>query len=162
MKMNTYGCVHAAAKLEGEIQEIYTALAGIYASDPTLSGLFRRLAEEERQHALRVELLFRHQRKADWKEDVVERTTKAIEAAAASIAAVRKELSGSFLFAEPVVVLQTLMEMEVRLDAINARELVKSADPEVQKLFATMAGADAAHKELSRVAAKLAAPRTKG
>jgi rubrerythrin len=145
-------CLHLAERVEALAQELYAFLAEAFAAEPALASLFRRLAAEEGQHALRIRLLDRHGGRSPWPPDVAERSCADLEAMAREVEEMRGEFSG--LGPEPDAgrVLGRLVSMEERFHSAHAQELARCAAPEVERLFTSLAAQDAAHQELLRAA----------
>lgn len=151
-------CLGSAIRIESLAQELYAGLAASFFHQPYLRGLFERLAAEEAQHAMRIRLLERHQGRTPWPQEMVERVSADLDAVAVELAAMKASFRGLASGADARPVLRRLAEMEVRFGSIHAEELARSAEPEIQKLFGTLAEQDARHHELIRNAlGKLAA-----
>ena len=145
-------CLRFAERVETLAQELYSTLAEAFAAEPALAALFRRLAAEEGQHALRIRLLDRHGGRSPWPQEVAVRSCADLEAMAREMDAMRLEFAS--LGPEPDAgrVLGRLVSMEDRFHAVHAQELARCAAPEVERLFASLASQDAAHHELLRAA----------
>jgi rubrerythrin len=145
-------CLGAAVRLELAAQELYTELSGRFFHEPYLRDLFHRLAEEERQHAMRIRMLSRHQGNAPWTPEVLQRAVTALNSAEAAIAGLKKEFSAPSARLDGVTVLRRVGEVETQFNAIHAEDLAKSLDPTIQKLFSSLAEQDTKHRDLIRAA----------
>jgi rubrerythrin len=149
---NAAQCLGAAARLEIAAQDLYTELSGKFFHEPYLRELFRRLAEEEGQHALRIRMLSRHQGNAPWTPEVLERAVTSLNSAEAALAVLKKELSVPTARLNGVMVLRRVGEVETQFNAIHAEDLSKSLDPKVQQLFTSLAEQDIKHRDLIQAA----------
>lgn len=141
-------CLGAAIRVEALAEELYAGLAATFEGQPWLRDLFLRLAAEEGQHAMRIRLLRIHAGRTPWPAATLQAVGEDLEALAGGIAALRAEfrsLSGS---GDAREVLRKVAELEVRFATVHAEELARSADPEVQRLFGSLALQDARHREL--------------
>lgn len=139
-------CLEAAIRIECLSQELYSGLAVTFGHQPYLRELFEQLAAEEGQHAMRIRLLDRHQVKAPWPQEMLERVSSDLEAMAEEIARIQATFRTLPPGADARPVLRRLAEMEVRFGAIHAEDLARSAKPEIQELFASLAQQDARHR----------------
>ena len=138
----------AATRIESVAQDIYANLATTFDHQPFLKELFGQLAIEEGQHAMRIRLLDRHAGKAPWPSGVLERIGADLDALSAEIAEKKVSFRKLHAASDAREVLQSLAEMEVRFGSVHAEELASSGDPEVQKLFGSLAQQDDRHREL--------------
>ncbi len=144
--------LRSAARLEIAAQSLYTELAGRFTSDPVLQRLFLRLADEEGQHALRIDLLARHQGGTLLPRGVLESALASLEEAAAGIGQLQRDLRAIPEPLDRAYLLRRLVEMENRVDAIHAESMTKLLDRDVRKLFASLAEQDGQHRELVKLA----------
>lgn len=144
--------MQAAQRMETVAQGLYADLSVAFSEHPRLRRLFQRLAAEEEQHAMRIQLLQRHGGKFAWPRDVLERFCGQCDAMAAEIEVLRKELGPFPASNDAMSVLRRLAEMEDRFCSIHAQDLARNAGPEVQALFASLATQDSAHRELIQTA----------
>ena len=145
-------CMGGAIRIECLAQELYAGLAVAFLHQPYLRELFERLAAEEGQHAMRIRLLERHQGKAPWAQETIDRVSADLDAMAAELTAMQESFRKLSLAADARPVLRRLAEMEERFGSVHAEQLARSADPEIQKLFTALAEQDARHRELIRSA----------
>lgn len=145
-------CMGGAIRIECLAQELYAGLAVAFLHQPYLRELFERLAAEEGQHAMRIRLLERHQGKAPWAQETINRVSTDLDAMAAELTAMQESFRKLSLAADARPVLRRLAEMEERFGSVHAEHLARSADPEIQKLFTALAEQDARHRELIRSA----------
>lgn len=141
----TYQIFATAERIEEISAETYRLLAEQLADEPGARALFRRLAEEELQHAQRVRLLasrYRHD----------SRLLGAVSAAAldevlaeaeATLAAVQR---GGFArtLAEAR---QKLAEVEARSSRAHAELIASEGHPALREFFRRLAAQDRAHQE---------------
>jgi hypothetical protein len=138
----------AAQRMETAAQALYSDLSISFSGRPSLRQLFQRLAAEEEQHAMRIRLLQRHHGKSSWPSDVLERFCGQCDAMIAEIAILREGLGTSPESRDARALLRRLAEMEDRFCSIHAQDLARYAGPEVEKVFATLALQDSAHRDL--------------
>ena len=141
-------CMGGAIRIECLAQELYAGLAAAFLHQPYLRELFERLAAEEGQHAMRLRLLERHQGKAPWPQETIDRVSADLDAVAAELIAMQESYRALSHAADARPVLRRLAEMEERFGSVHAEQLARSAEPDVQKLFAALAEQDARHREL--------------
>jgi rubrerythrin len=146
--MTTYECFQRAARIETLAQELYAGLSETFTDRPYLRQLFAQLSEEEAQHAHRVQLLSRHQGKAPWAVEAMGRIADSLEGMAAEVESMKADFTQPGQVAEPGEVLRRIVELERRYGSIHAEQLARSADPEVAKLFSSLAVQDARHRAL--------------
>jgi rubrerythrin len=140
--------LHAAERMESAAQALYADLAVAFTEHPHLRQLFQRLAAEEEQHAMRIRLLQRHQGKAPWPPEILDRFCGECDAMVAEMEKIRAELGRSPASSDARATLRRLAELEDRFCSIHAQDLARYAAPEVEKLFATLALQDSAHRDL--------------
>jgi len=138
----------AATRIESQAQDIYADLAATFEHQPFLRDLFRQLAAEEGQHAMRIRLLDRHAGKAPWPSGVLERIGADLDALSTEITEKQASFRKLHAASDAREVLQSLAEMEVRFGSVHAEELARSGDLEVRKLFGALAQQDDRHREL--------------
>lgn len=140
--------LNAALRMETAAQALYSDLSIAFSGQPSLRLLFQRLAAEEEQHAMRIRLLQRHQGMSSWPRDVLERFCGQCDAMVAEIVVIREELGTSPESKGARALLRRLSEMEDRFCSIHAQDLARYAGPEVERVFATLALQDSAHRDL--------------
>jgi rubrerythrin len=148
MSRTTAQCIRAAERVEMLAAELYESLALSFVETPWLRDLFVALASEERQHAMRIRLLERHQGTTPWLPQALEPLCRDLDAMAAEIEGVRVEFRRPGAVRSPSQVLQRVAEMERRFGSLHAEELSRSASPEVSRLFRSLALQDARHRQL--------------
>jgi len=141
-------CMRAAERMETVARDLYVDLSVAFSEQPHLRLLFQRLAAEEEQHAMRIRLLERHQGRSAWPREAGERFSSDCDAMVAEIEVLRRESRAPSTSGDARTVLRRLSEIEHRFSSIHAQDLARYAGPEVQKLFATLALQDAAHRDL--------------
>jgi len=130
-------CLGAATRIESLAQELYSGLATTFQHQPYLRELFTQLAAEEGQHAMRIRLLERHQGKAPWPQETIDRVSADLDAVQEQMTAMKESFRMLSLVADARPVLRHLAE-----------ELARSSEPEIQKLFGSLAQQDSRHREL--------------
>ncbi len=141
-------CLSAAIRVEALAEELYAGLAATYEGQPWLRDLFRRLAAEEGQHAMRIRLLRIHAGRTPWPMATLQAVGGDLEALAEAIAALREEFRSLSGAGDAREVLRKVAELEVRFATVHAEELARSADPEIERLFGSLALQDARHRQL--------------
>ena len=155
-----YSLFKAAERLEQLASELYLALAERFAGDAEASELFRRLADEEVQHAARIQLLA-----AEYRND-----PRLFSAAAAlrgkgpdadafgrETAAAVGEVRGGGWGATLDDVVRRAGELEERCAGVHAQFLALGAGASVVGFFEELARQDREHR---RLLAALAERRT--
>jgi rubrerythrin len=146
--MTSYECFQGAARIESLAQEMYAGLAEKFAGRPYLRHPFTQLSNEEEQHALRILLLARHQGKASWTADALERISGRLGVMAAEIESMKTEFAKQDAAIDPGEIMRRVVDLERRFGTIHAQELAKCPDLQVQKLFSALAQQDARHQAL--------------
>jgi rubrerythrin len=148
MSRTVMQCLGAATRIESLAQELYTGLATTFQHQPFLRQLFERLAAEEGQHAMRIRLLSGHGGRVAWPQETLDRIGADLDAVSSEVAMCRGEFRTLAPSADARPVLRRLADMERRFTSIHAEELAKCGDPDVQRLFASLATQDVQHREL--------------
>ena len=145
---SAYPFFDAAERLELACAEIYQALAERFGDPPAARELFRRLADEERQHASRVRLLaarYRHDPKLLGGTETV---AARLEPLVAEALGIRDRIRAGDWGADLEVVRGELADLEDRFQAAHAQVIAALADPGLRRFFEQMAAQDDAHREL--------------
>jgi rubrerythrin len=146
--VTSHQCFQAAERIETLAQELYTRLAEAFGGRPYLRHLFAQLAVEEGQHAMRISLLARHQGRSPWAAEAVDRVSASLGDMAGEIEAMKAEFARAGSAIDPGEVLRRVVELERRFGSIHAEELCRTADPDVRKLFTSLAEQDARHRAI--------------
>lgn len=146
--MQVSNFLRAAARVELQAEEFYSAVAETFFHSAALRDTFRRLAAEERQHAMRLRLLERHLPRLPWSAAETARRTEDLDEMSRAIAGLRKDLHSASGSRDPYAMLRKLADMEGRFAGVHAETIAPDADPSVQRLFASMAQQDAEHGRL--------------
>jgi rubrerythrin len=146
--MTGYECFQGAARLETLAQGMYAGLARTFVGHPRLRHLFARLSAEEGQHAMRIWLLCRHQGDPPWPADAMARISAGLEGMAKEVESMTAELAEPGQAPDAGEILRRVADVARRLGSIHADELARSDDPEVQRLFWSLAQQDARHQGL--------------
>lgn len=141
------GLLRKAQSLEEKSAAVYRAAAERFAAEPRWSRLFARLAEEETQHALRVQMLSSrlNQDRAALRDARLQ--DKEIDELLAAGDTLLRKISSPNDLSLPEV-LSMLRAMEERFDAVHAHMILTSGDPGLIKFFTQLAAQDRAHAEL--------------
>jgi rubrerythrin len=129
-------CLH----IEQTLAELYDGLARAHRDVVEVAGLWRRLAEEEREHARQLELVLRTLR--TMKGEVRIDAARAEE----SLALLRR--SAALLREHPPKVARALelaLSLEERFVKIHAAYAVEFVEASQRRLFETLSAADARH-----------------
>jgi len=148
----TSGFLAAAERMETIANSLYEDLAVAYSGQPELHQLFRRLAAEEAQHAMRIRLLQRHRGNSVWPRDVVERFGRDVQVLVGEMEAIRRELGMTGPLEDATDLLRRLATLEDRSRSVHAQDLARHAGPEAESLFTTLALQDSAHGVLIQAA----------
>ena len=146
--MTTEECFEAAVQVENLMRDIYVRLADRYAVEARLKEMFLRLAEEEEQHARRIQLLAKHQNEGTWADDTAARISEDFGAMSTDLLAMVAALEEDWNGGSARDVLRRVMDAERRCGSIHAEVLAHSAEIDVQVLFWSLARQDVQHKEL--------------
>lgn len=148
MSRTTAQCIRAAERVEMLAAELYESLAVSFAEAPWLRELFAGLAAEERQHAMRIRLLERHQGVNAWLPEALGPICRDLDAMAEELESTRARLRLPGALRSPTVVLERVCDIERRFGTLHAEELCRSASPEVVRLFRSLALQDERHRRL--------------
>jgi rubrerythrin len=148
---NAYHLFKAAEQLENEAGNLYRLLAERFAHDHAARDLFRRLAEEEDQHALRIRLLFAQYRKDPKLFEGAEALKTAgpdVDALLSELKALGARLEAGSWGSDLEEVQQHLAAVEERCAEVHAQFLARGASPEVGRFFEELARQDREHQRL--------------
>jgi rubrerythrin len=148
MNNSTYECFQRAARIETLAQELYAGLAETYVGRPHLRDLFAQLAEEERQHALRIWLLARHQGNSPWAAEAVGKIVAGLSDMAVELESMRDDFEKGGEVPDPGAVLARIVDVERRFGFIHADQMARTGDAAVSGLFTALASQDARHQAL--------------
>jgi rubrerythrin len=146
--MQVSNFLRAAARVEFQAEELYSAMAEAFFHTAALRDTFRRLAAEERQHAMRLRLLERHLPALPWSAAETARRTSELAEMSGALAGLRQELHSASGSRDPYAMLRKLADLEGRFAGAHAEQIAPDADPSVRRLFASMAQQDAEHGRL--------------
>lgn len=145
--MTTHECFQKAERIEAIAHEIYTRLASEFAGDAAAAADFRTLADEEAQHAKRIQLLGRTMRgKVAFTSDALPK--QELEEGLAQAEQLLVEVAAGAWGRDLDQVTERMLAMEERFAVFHAEMMARSADPSVQKLFDGLAKQDRHHKAL--------------
>ncbi len=145
---STYQILGQAEQLEMLSAEIYRFLAERFRDQPAAGDGFRRLMEEELQHATRIRLLrarYSHDATLFENAELTSADLDAIirEGREAVAAIVRGEWSRDL-----EAVKRELARIEERFGAAHAHVLCQGADPTIRAFFEQLAQQDREHRKL--------------
>ncbi len=146
--MTTWECLERAARIEDLAGDVYSRLADRLAHDSPFRDLFVRLASEETEHGRRIRLLGRHVGRAAWPARTMERIGEQLERLAGSLAVMAREAEDRDRTEDPAALLRWVVDVERSLGSVHAEALCECLDPEVRRLFASLARQDSAHRIL--------------
>lgn len=146
-----YQLFQSAERLEMLASSLYDLLAERHGGDPEAGELFRRLAEEEVQHAARVKLLF-----AQYRNDpkLFERAPALApgaldpEALVRETSALVQDVAAGTWGDDLVDVLDRVRQLEDRCADVHAQLLSRGAHPDVVRFFEDLAIQDREHHRL--------------
>lgn len=141
-------CLEATERLERLAQHLYAMLAERTRNWPLLQRLFLRLAEEEEQHALRVQTLARHAPPERWNRALANEVGAALLEMESELAALVADLSRRPDYRDSAEILRLVTAFEARLAGLHAERMAELFPPEVQRLFLALAAQDLQHVEL--------------
>lgn len=143
---STYLLLEKAEQIEALAERLYRVLAERFDGEANL--LFRRLADEEAQHAARIRLLaarYRHDRRLvasmDFDLGLLDRLFVEAEGALATVV-------GGAWDGDPAAARRAAVELEQRFCLVHAQVLSSAGHPELRAFFAQLAVQDRAHQEL--------------
>jgi rubrerythrin len=146
-----YQLFQAAERLETLASDLYLLLADRFAGDPDARDLFRRLADEEVQHAARVRLLFAQYRNDprlfESASELRVGTVDAERLVRETSELVRELAAGSW-GDDLLEVLDRVRELEERCAGLHAQFLAAGAHPDVARFFEELATQDREHERL--------------
>ncbi len=146
--MTTWEGLERAARIEDLAGDVYSRLADRLANEPPFRDLFRRLAAEEVEHGRRIRLLGRHVGRAAWPARTMERIGAQLDRLEGALGTMAREAEDRSRTGDPAGVLRWVVDVERGLGSVHAEALCECLDPEVARLFASLARQDAAHRSL--------------
>ena len=147
--LNAWQCMRTAVELEQRADRFYRALSQRLAGIGWLSKLLQGLADEEVQHALRIQLLVRAVPRLAWPEEELVRVSAELQRGIARIDesdarfAALPEIAPDMLLAE-------IDEIESLFRSVHVEMMARSASAPVRALFDALATQDQAHRDLAR------------
>ncbi len=146
---SSYHVFEAAAQIEEACALMYREAARRFAADPGARDLFRKLEQEEEQHALRVRLLAARYRTDPRSFDAaVLPKLSELELLAESARRELAALSAGAWPAELAEVKIRFAELERLFVGMHSQFLVPGADPHVAAFFSQLAEQDREHDRL--------------
>lgn len=146
--MTTYECFRTAERIEHLTAEIYATLAVAGWADDETRARFRRLSDEELQHAARIRLLGASQRHSRTLFAGVKELEGELRAALREAERLLAEVRAGGWGSDPAAVNGRLAAMEERLSDVHAEQLARAEDPAVARFFEALARQDREHRVL--------------
>lgn len=146
--MTYYEFFKLAERIEGLSASLYLELADHPTTPPGVRELFHGLADEEKEHGRRLQLLATSLRGTAWGNQLVAQASTGLEAAAAEFEAFLNEARTQRQTGDLMKILDRLVLMEARLSFVHAEELAQGGGPNVERLFESMARQDRRHQKL--------------
>jgi rubrerythrin len=140
--LTKFEMAEAAERLAGEI---YLGLAQRFAADSKSRDLFKQLASEEEQHAMRVSMLrtqYFNAKVADIQLDV-----ESLAFFLDQGAALKKKIAGDSALTLGQA-LTLMAEFETNFSGAHAEMMLSAADPDLKKFFEQFAAQDKLHAQL--------------
>jgi len=147
---SAYQVFEKAEQLEMACAALYRALAAQFEADPGARDLFRRLEQEEIQHAKRVRLLAARYSHDSKLFDNVDMAVHALEDLLAEARQVLGQVAAGAWSADLDVVKGELADLEARFAHAHAHVIASSADPSLKAFFEQLAAQDEGHHALLR------------
>ena len=144
-----FDILERAEKVELLTSELYAAFARHFCADPSALQLFKRLAEEERQHAARVRMLAAQSRRDSKLLARITVDPHCIDALVREIGAVIAAVAAGQWRLDLPATREVLMELEERCARAHTDGL-EGLDPALRSFFKQLAMQDKAHEELLR------------
>jgi rubrerythrin len=138
--------IRKAQGVENLAGDLYLLLAARSAPDD--AAAFRRLEQEEREHANRLQMLGSMYLKDPKAFRGVQLETQTFDAIAAELCAFRDDVEHGTLDMRGAVA--RLVDFEERFAVAHAEVVARNADPGVKTLFAMLASQDREHAKLLR------------
>lgn len=142
-----FGVLRKAQSVEEKAASIYSAAATRFAADLHWSRLFGRLAEEEKQHALRIQMLssrLSHDRQSMRDARLPEVDLDALLAAGDALL---DRIASPRDLSLPEA-LSMIGGMEESFASVHAHMLLATDEPGFNQLFVQLAAQDRAHREM--------------
>ncbi len=145
--MSAREALDVASRLELQARSLYTLLADRLADRSDLRRLVLQLADEEQQHAYRIQALARSGGDIPWDEATdgrIETLLRSMETELATILAAVTQVPGEV----PDDILVRVVGFENRFARIHAEHLAEVVSPGMRSLFASLAREDRLHVEM--------------
>lgn len=111
-----------ATRVEFQAEALYSEMGDAFFDTPFLRDTFRRLASEERQHAMRLGLLERQQVVLPWTPVTLARKGAELREMSRAMEALSQQLALPSTRRDPYAMLRTLSELEGRFTSSHAEE----------------------------------------
>lgn len=138
-----------AEKVELLASELYGAFARHFGDDPTALSLFRRLRDEEQQHAARIRMLAAQSRHDGKLLGKIPGATDALDELLREMSSMLLLVKQGEWRADLAETRRTLLALEERAARAHA-EGMQGLHESLRKFFELLAMADKAHEELLR------------
>jgi rubrerythrin len=145
---STFQIFETAERIELLSADIYRSLVERFAADPEARALFRRLEEEEMQHASRIRLMavcYLHDSRLFGKADISAlRLEEIFEEGQRAL----RSIAWGEWDDDLAVAKRAVADLEAKFSAAHAHILSRTADPAVREFFEKLAQQDEAHHQL--------------
>jgi rubrerythrin len=138
--------IKLAQTVEDMAGDMYHQLALRSAAAPEEAAVFRRLEQEEREHAKRLQMLASMYLKDPRSFRGTELEIPQIEGIVAKMKALKEEIEQGTVAVS--VAAARLVELEERFSVTHAEVVARNADPSVKALFTMLASQDREHAKL--------------
>lgn len=143
--MTTLDDFAKAERIELLAAELYDNLAARHAQGSKARGVFTRLADEERQHALRIGMLAAQFRRSPGSFSELKLDSAELQSIAADMSNLLAKLRRAGGEASYESALQFAIAVEKRLASVHAERLVAPSNPELARVFEQLARGDREH-----------------
>lgn len=146
---SAYAKFELALEVEDLAERLYQRMASHFGDNPAARAIFERLAGEEQQHGMRIDLL----RKKYMQEPArvpeialdVEQSRKLLEEGAVLMQLLEAGDSSNLTLKEAA---RMMVELEQRFSVVHAHAMAKSSDGDLRAFFEQLADQDREHAVL--------------
>jgi rubrerythrin len=146
--MTSHEFFKLAERIEDLARSLYLVLADHSATPPGVRQLLLGLADEEEEHARRIQLLSASLRGSTWTSQLVDEAAAGMRSAAVEFERFLASARNRRVPGDLMKILDRLVEMEARLAFVHAEDLAQGAAPAVARLFEALARQDQRHRKL--------------
>ena len=145
VRVTTLDDLAKAERIELFAAELYDNLAKRHPEGSKPRGVFGRLADEERQHALRIRMLADQFRRSPAAFSVLKLDAAELQSIAADMSSLLAKLRRAGGDASYESALQFAIAIEKRLASVHAECLIAASNPELANVFEQLARGDREH-----------------